>query len=185
MGALRRTEGVQTATLAAPRPTRYATRPRFEAAAEEHLDAVYGYLLYLCRNATVAEDLASETFEKALRRWRRFDPLRGSARTWLLAIARSTALDWFRAEERRQRREQAAAPPDRHEDEILEGLSPELERALAALSAGEREVIVLRIVLELDGAATARVLGISETACSTRLSRALQKLEERMTDEHR
>jgi len=160
-------------------------QPQFATVAEQHLDDVYGYLLYLCRNATLAEDLTSETFEKALRHWRRFDPRRGSARTWLLSIARTTALDWFRAEERRRRREHSVALPDVHEDELLEGLSPGLEGALASLSAGEREVIVLRIVLELDGEAAARVLGISQTACSTRLSRALKKLEERMNHERR
>ncbi len=185
MGVVRRTEGMQTATLAAPRPVRTAMHPQFADVAEQHLDDVYGYLLYLCRNATLAEDLAGETFEKAFRRWRRFDPLRGTARTWLLSIARTTALDWFRSEERRRRREHAVAPPDRHEDDVLEGLSPGLEAALAGLSAGEREVIALRVVLELDGEAAARVLGISQTACSTRLSRALKKLEERMTDELR
>jgi RNA polymerase sigma-70 factor (ECF subfamily) len=184
MSELRRTEGVHAVTLDAPRPARPAA-PTFAAVAEAHLDDVYGYLLYLCRNATLAEDLAGETFEKALRAWRRFDPLRGSPRTWLLAIARTTALDWFRAEERRRRREHAAAPDDRHEDAPAEGLSPALERALASLGAAEREVIALRVVLELDGDAAARVLGISRTACSTRLSRALAKLEERMTDELR
>jgi len=172
-------------TLDAPRPARLDTEPSFAAVAEQHLDDVYGYLLYLCRNATLAEDLASETFEKAFRTWRRFDPRRGSARTWLLAIARTTALDWFRSEERRRRREHAVAPADHHEDRLVEGLSPALEEALAGLSAGEREVIVLRVVLELDGEAAARVLGISQTACSTRLSRALKRLEERMTDDLR
>ena len=62
----------------------------------------------------------------------------------------------------------------------MEGLSPELQSALATLSAGEREVIALRIVIELDGEQTARVLGISPTAVSTRLSRALTKLEEKV-----
>src|SRR5919197_3488679 len=103
----RRREGVHAATLEAPRPARYDATPSFAAVAEAHLDDVYGYLLYLCRNTTLAEDLAGDTFERALRAWRRFDPLRGSARTWLLTIARSTALDWFRAEERRRRREEA------------------------------------------------------------------------------
>jgi DNA-directed RNA polymerase specialized sigma24 family protein len=41
-------------------------------------------------------------------------------------------------------------------------------------------VLALRIVLELDAETAARVLGISRTACSMRLARALQKLEERM-----
>jgi RNA polymerase sigma factor (sigma-70 family) len=64
---------------------------------------------------------------------------------------------------------------------LFGGLSPALERALAELSAGEREVIALRVLLDLDGETAARVLGISVTACSTRLSRALKKLEERMS----
>ena len=170
-------------TLDAPRETRLGSTPSFATAAEAHLDDVFGYLLYLCRNATLAEDLTSETFEKAFRLWRRFDPRRGNAKTWFLSIARTTALDWFRGEERRRKREQRVAPPDVHEDVVIEGLSPELETALAALTAGEREVIALRVVLELDGDTTARVLGISATACSTRLSRALKRLEERMTDD--
>jgi len=81
----------------------------FAATAEAHLDDVYGYLVYLTRDRTLAEDLAAETFEKALKLWRRFDPRRASARTWLCQIARTTALDWFRSEERRQRREERAA----------------------------------------------------------------------------
>ncbi len=151
-------------------------------AAEAHLDDVLGYLLYLTRDRETAEDLTSATFEKALRLWARFDGTRGSARTWLLGIARTTALDWFRAETRRRKREEAAALPERVDAAFAEGLSPALEAALAALSAGEREVLALRIVLELDGDATARVLGISPTAVSTRLSRALKRLEERVNE---
>jgi RNA polymerase sigma-70 factor (ECF subfamily) len=161
-----------------------ATRPpaTLADAVEAHLDDVYGYLLYLTRDRETAEDLANSTFEKALRLWSRFDARRGSARTWLLGIARTTALDWFRSESRRRRREEAAALAERVEETFVEGLSPELETALASLSAGEREVLALRIVLELDGDATARVLGISPTAVSTRLSRALKRLEERVNE---
>jgi RNA polymerase sigma-70 factor (ECF subfamily) len=156
--------------------------PSFASVVERHLDDVHGYLVYLTRDGGVAEDLAAETFEKALRMWRRFDPKRGSARTWLLNIARTTALDHFRAEERRRRREGVyALERPEVEDGLFGGLSPELEQALAALSAGEREVIALRVLLDLDGETAARVLGISVTACSTRLSRALKKLEERMS----
>ena len=154
----------------------------FAATAEEHLDDVYAYLVYLTRDRSLAEDLAADTFEKALKHWRRFDASRGSARTWLCQIARTTALDWFRAEERRRRREERAAVPERFEDGGLSpGLSSELESALRELSAGEREVIALRILLELDGDEAARVLGISPTAVSTRLSRALKKLEEKVS----
>src|SRR3954462_15105871 len=98
----------------------------FAATAEEHLDDVYAYLVYLPRDRSLAEDLTADTFEKALKLWRRFDASRGSARTWLCQIARTTALDWFRAEERRQRREERAAAPEQLEAGFAEGLSPEL-----------------------------------------------------------
>jgi RNA polymerase sigma-70 factor, ECF subfamily len=161
------------------RPARSAS---FAATAEEHLDDVYAYLVYLTRDRTLAEDLTADTFEKALRLWGRFDGRRASARTWLCQIARTTALDWFRAEERRRRREERSAPADRVEEEFGDGLSAELEEALASLTAGEREVIALRILLELDGEEAARVLGISPTNVSTRLSRALEKLNARLEE---
>ena len=171
-------------TISAPRRAPVPTSD-FAGAAEAHLDDVFGYLLYLTRDRDVADDLSGATFEKAFRLWHRFDPRRGSARTWLLGIARTTALDWFRAETRRVRREQAAAPAEAEQAPFVEGLSPELERALTRLSAAEREVIALRVVLDLDGEAAARVLGISPPAISTRLSRALKRLEEMMTDDLR
>ena len=160
--------------------------PTFAAVAEEHLDDVHAYLLYLTGDRSVAEDLTAETFERACRRWRRYDPRRGSAKTWLCQLARSTALDHFRAEQRRRRRETTYAL--REPDEAVEanfgvGLSAALQEGLRSLSAGEREVIALRVILELDGDSAARLLGISPTACSTRLSRALQKLEAKVRDD--
>jgi RNA polymerase sigma-70 factor (ECF subfamily) len=156
-------------------------RPTFSAVAESELDAVHRYLLFLTGNRTVAEDLTGETFEKAFRVWRRFDPRRGSARAWLCGIARTTALDHFRSEERRRRREERYARDLPETEDLAFGPGP-LEPALGLLSAAEREVVALRVLLELDGPTTARVLGISTTACSTRLSRALKRLEELMKD---
>jgi RNA polymerase sigma-70 factor (ECF subfamily) len=158
----------------------------FASVAEEHLDAVYAFLLYLTGDRTVAEDLTGETFERALVRWRRFDPRRGTPKTWLCQLARSAALDHFRSESRRRRREDTYAFLDARSGgtEVFgNGLSPELEVALQSLSPGEREVIALRVICDLDGETAARVLGISPTACSTRLSRALQKLEEKVRDD--
>jgi RNA polymerase sigma factor (sigma-70 family) len=152
----------------------------FAQAAERHLDDVYGYLAWFTGDRVVAEDLAAETFERALRLWHRFDERRGSARTWLCQLARTVALDHFRSERRRLRREEGAAIPERYDEPLAEGLSPELESALRILTVGEREVIALRVVLELDAASAARVLGISTTNCTTRLARALKKLEEEL-----
>jgi RNA polymerase sigma-70 factor (ECF subfamily) len=156
-------------------------QPSFAAVAEAELDAVHRYLLFLTGDRSLAEDLTGETFEKAFRAWRRFDPRRGTARTWLCQIARTTALDHFRAEERRRRREDRFAR-ERGESEEPQAVSGELAVALAQLSAAEREVVALRVLLDLDGPSTARLLGISRTACSTRLSRALKRLEELMRD---
>jgi RNA polymerase sigma-70 factor (ECF subfamily) len=162
-------------------PGLHVDQPSFSAVAAAELDAVHRYLVFLTGNRAVAEDLTGETFEKAFRTWRRFDPRRGTPRAWLCRIARSTALDHFRSEERRRRREEryAHGAPEVHEAEL--GPSP-LEAALAQLSPAEREVVALRVLLELDGPTAARVLGISATACSTRLSRALKRLEEMMCD---
>jgi len=150
----------------------------FAQAEETHLDDVFGYLAWFTGDRFVAEDLTGETFERALRLWHRFDAKRGSERTWLCQIARTVALDHFRSERRRTRREELAAVPERIDERVAEGLSPELERGMLGLSAGEREVIALRVVLDLDAGTAAGVLGISPTNCTTRLNRALKKLEE-------
>src|SRR5471032_2487695 len=121
----------------------------FTQAAETHLDDVYGYLAWFTGDRCAADDLTGETFERALRLWHRYDPARGSARTWLCQVARTVALDHFRSERRRTRREELAAVPERYDERLVDGLSPELESALLHLTAGEREVIVLRVVLDL------------------------------------
>ena len=150
--------------------------------AEEHLDDVYRFLVYLTKDMHTADELTGETFTRAMGAWKRFDERRGSARTWLCQLARSVALDHFRSEERRRKREQAyaATEPVRDDRDPFQELSPALRRALQELSAADREVIALRVILELDGEAAARVMGIGRTACAMRLSRALKKLEEKV-----
>src|SRR5919202_800098 len=148
-----------TATSIAARRERREERS-FASVCEDHLDDVYAYLVYLTGDTTLAEDLTGETFERALRRWRRFDPRRGGAKTWLCQLARGAALDHFRSERRRRSREDryAAGVPEAVDPTFGEGLSPQLERALARLSADDREVVALRVLLELDNEAAARLL---------------------------
>jgi RNA polymerase sigma-70 factor (ECF subfamily) len=166
--------------LAQAWPRRAVERRPFAEVAKDHLDDVYRYLVFLTADPVLAEDLAAETFEKAFRSWKRFDPRRGGERTWLCQLARSRALDYFRSEARRRRREAAVSGVLHVSEPLAEGLSPELDSALRSLSAAEREVVVLRVVLELSAVEAARILGIGRTACSMRLARALEKLEERM-----
>ena len=163
-------------------PPALGARASFDEVVAAQLDAVYGYLVYLTGDRSAAEDLTAETFEKAFRTWRRFDPRRSSPRTWLCKIAHNVAVDWFRAEARRRRREDTYAQREELVVELVDGLPGPLEEALRELSPAEREVVALRVLLDLDGPSAARVLGISQTACSTRLSRALKNLEERIGD---
>jgi RNA polymerase sigma-70 factor (ECF subfamily) len=164
-------------------PPMRAARQSFEEVAADQLDAVYRYLVLMTGDRSAAEDLAAETFEKAFRSWRRFDPRRGAPRTWLCQIARTTAIDWFRAETRRKKREETYSRELDDTADLMDGLPGPLEQAVRELSPAEREVVALRVLLELDGPSAARVLGISQTACSTRLSRALKNLEERIDHE--
>jgi RNA polymerase sigma-70 factor (ECF subfamily) len=174
--------GVNAASTSLDAPPALGAHAGFADVVAEQLDAVYGYLVYLTGDRSAAEDLAAETFEKAFRTWRRFDPRRSSPRTWLCRIAHNVAIDWFRAEARRRRHEDTYARGVDLVDELGDGLPGPVEEALRELSPAEREVVALRVLLELDGPSAARVLGISQTACSTRLSRALKKLEERIGD---
>ena len=67
-------------------------RRRFVALCENFRPDLLRFAWWLGRDRSLAEDLSSSTFERALRMWRRFDPNRASARTWLCQIARSVAL---------------------------------------------------------------------------------------------
>jgi RNA polymerase sigma-70 factor, ECF subfamily len=175
-------EGVNAASTTLDARPRLGARRGFDEIVAEQLDAVYGYLVYMTGDRSAAEDLAAETFERAFRTWRRFDPRRSSPRTWLCSIAHNIAIDWFRAEARRRKREDTYMRDRGAVDELGDGLPGPLEEALRELSPAEREVVALRVLLDLDGPSAARVLGISQTACSTRLSRALKRLEERIGD---
>src|SRR6266478_7331950 len=117
---------------------RLGPRPSFADVAAEQLDAVYRYLVFLTGDRSAAEDLAAETFEKAFRTWRRFDPRRGSPRTWLCRIAHNVAIDWFRAEARRRKREDTYAQRQDLVGELVDGLPGPLEQALRELSPAER-----------------------------------------------
>ena len=175
-------EDVNAVSTPLDAPSARTAQPGFADVAADQLDAVFRYLVFLTGDRAAAEDLTAETFEKAFRTWRRFDPRRGSPRTWLCQIARTTAIDWFRAEARRKRREETYSRDFGQASELMDGLPGPLEQAVRELSPAEREVVALRVLLELDGPSAARVLGISQTACSTRLSRALKNLEERIDD---
>jgi RNA polymerase sigma-70 factor (ECF subfamily) len=143
---------------------------------------LFSFLAYRTGDRALAEDLLADAFERALRARRRFDLRRGSQKTWLYAIALNVLRDHARragAEARAlERAGVPAAAPDplaavEHRDE--------LGRALAALSAEEREAIALRFGAELTVPEMAKVLGERLTTVEGRVYRALRKLRSELS----
>ena len=124
----------------------------------------------------LAEDLVAEAFTKAWRAWRtvRQHPAR---RAWIVRTALNTHVSWWR----RRRREITVAS---HEDTAASSQHPALDSSLAAalrrLPARQREVIALRLLLDLDTATTAETLGMPIGTVASHLSRGLATLRREM-----
>lgn len=155
-----------------------------------HKDRIYGFLLRLSGRRDVAEDLFQETWIQLARHAHRLQDDTVLA-AWLYTVARNQ----FRSHRRfrmidsarlvalfRLHRDAPASP--------LEALSGQraqaaLERALGALGAGDRELLVLVGVEGLKPSEAASVLGISPEALRQRLSRARARLAERLASADR
>jgi RNA polymerase sigma factor (sigma-70 family) len=73
---------------------------RFEQLYRENRDDLYAYVAGLLRDRITAEDVTALAFERAFRKWNRFDPAKGSPRGWLFGIARNASLDELRRRKR-------------------------------------------------------------------------------------
>jgi RNA polymerase sigma-70 factor (ECF subfamily) len=129
-----------------------------------------------------AEDVASDAWLEIARDLGRFRGDGAGFRGWTATIARHRALDHLRR--RRVRPRPAAleqdldlpAPHDTH-DQALESLSTEVALALVrGLPRDQAEAVLLRVVVGLDGPATARVLGKRPGAVRTAAYRGLKRL---------
>lgn len=122
-------------------------------------------------NRQLAEDLVAEAFTKAWMSWRKVRALE-LPRAWVIRAALNAHVSWWR----RHRREVAL---DGH-DGTAASQDPALDSALAAAlrrrPARQREVIVLRLLLDLDTATTARILGLPEGTVASHLHRGLAAL---------
>lgn len=63
-----------------------------------HQRGVYGLAVTICRDASLADDIAQQAFERAWRHAASFDARRGTARVWLHTIARRLCIDAMRAQ---------------------------------------------------------------------------------------
>jgi RNA polymerase sigma-70 factor (ECF subfamily) len=151
---------------------------RFERLYSEHAQALFGFLAYRTGDPGLAEDLLADTFERALRARRRFDPLRGSEKTWLYAIAMNLLRDHARRAGAEARALERAPVPVSAAGSGLDrvGDRDEVARLLASLDEDERATVALRFGADLTVPEIARVLRLRRTTVESRLYRALRKL---------
>lgn len=155
----------------------------FERLYAAHAPQVFSFLAYRTGDRTLAEDLLSETFERALRARRRFDRRRGSELTWLYAIALNLLKDRIRSEAAQARafeRTASAIPAGLSADPALEAVHERdrLRQALEILTDVEREAIALRFGGDLTNVEIARVTGERLATVEGRVYRALRRLRE-------
>ncbi|WP_031169794.1 RNA polymerase sigma factor [Streptosporangium roseum] len=132
----------------------------------------------------IAEDITAETFLLAFDRRDRFDPERGSLRPWLFGIATNLIARHRRKETRHYRALARLGPEpvvEGHENRVVasvaaERMQPYLAKALAALSGGERDVLLLVALGQLGYDEVAQALGIAIGTVGSRLSRARAKI---------
>lgn len=146
---------------------------------DRHADEIYRFARYSLGDAAAAEDAVQEVFLGA---WRSLGRFRGAAseRTWLFAIARRVVAGQLRAA-----RGGVSAPA------ALQGASPDvapgaaqrldLERGLAALPLGQRQVFILRIIEDRSVSETARLLGRPAVWVRVTQHRALARLRQALS----
>lgn len=130
----------------------------------------------LCRHLgdpDTAEDLVQETYARMMRSLPNFRG-DGSARSWLLRIARNTCADATRVRRRRRTRDSFAPVPD-----VADGPPAgwtEVQSVLQALSSDRRQAFVLTQILDLPYQEAAEILECPIGTVRSRVARAREDL---------
>jgi RNA polymerase sigma-70 factor (ECF subfamily) len=157
---------------------------RFAAIFDRHAVALHRYVARRL-GPDAADDVVAETFLRAFQRRSGYDMSFPDARPWLFGIATNLIAHRRRSEVRLLRAmartgiDPAAEPADAGVvDRVVAGSArPELAAALATLSTGDRDVLLLT-ASGFGYAETARALGVPVGTVSSRLGRARKKLRE-------
>ena len=152
-----------------------------------YLPRIYGFIFRRVQDRCVAEDLTSMTFQRALENVRRADFRNEAFGGWLFRVASNAVVDHAR----RDRRflslgdlQEGEEPDDIALDTLAAALDrDQLRRALLGLSAGHRELLVMRFFDDLDTAELCAAFGCSRETLAVRLHRALRALRLAMARE--
>ncbi len=149
--------------------------------------AVYNQALRVTSDRTAAQDITQEVFVYAWAHPSRFDPERGSLRSWLCMIAYRRGVDWVRQEVARRRREAASAEPDSvvgpAELAVTTLGHALIRRAVDSLPSDQRTAIRLAYFEGHTYRHVASTLGIPEGTAKSRLRSGLAALRRRLAAE--
>jgi RNA polymerase sigma-70 factor, ECF subfamily len=159
----------------------------FQALYDQHSREVWALAYARWLNADLALDIMQEAFLRLWRQWQDGEAIL-NPRAWLLRVARNLAEDHAKSSFRRN----GTHPPQTmngvrgHDPLPLEHLEREetfaqLRGELELLSTADREILTLRYAMDYNANDIAEMLGINATAVHMRLSRARQRLAERLT----
>ncbi|MGH3630878.1 MAG: sigma-70 family RNA polymerase sigma factor, partial [Sciscionella sp.] len=143
---------------------------------DSYVDVVFRFVLYRVHDRTLAEDITSETFLRALRRISSISYRGRDVGAWFITIARNLVLDHVKSS--RYRLEVATAEPadpsalpphgatpaGPEARMLADATSEELMRCIHQLGADQRECIVLRFLQGLSVAETASAMNRNEGA---------------------
>jgi RNA polymerase sigma factor (sigma-70 family) len=143
---------------------------------EEALRRLYAYVAYRIGPGAGAEDVASETIERALRYRASYDHRKGSPAAWLAGIAARVMVDVARANAGR-----TVSEPEQHQPPIEDFSGAALTRldlqsAMGLLDERSRELLALRYGADLKAREIADLLEMRTNAVEVALSRALGRL---------
>jgi RNA polymerase sigma factor (sigma-70 family) len=156
-------------------------RDEFERLYGAHAASLLAFLEYRTGNIELAKDVHADTFERILKtRWR-FDPRRGSVKTWVYSIALNVLRDAGRrrAAEARAMDRVSAGGHEEHWDEAghIDDRDA-VRRGLAELPDDEREAVALYYGADLSLEEIARITGTKTTTIKGRLARGRDRLRE-------
>lgn len=126
-------------------------------------------------DSSTAEDIVQDAFIIA---WRKLDLLKDNERffSWMISICRNVAYDYLREKKRTEELLECFKISDDEEEDAIEYLG-DLEKMLLKLSDEEREITVLKSVLEFSFEEIAEQLSISVSAAKMRYYRSLERLK--------
>lgn len=148
---------------------------------------VTGYLR--ANGAPDPEDLTSEVFLQIVRDLRNFDGDERAFRSWIFTVAHHRLLDERRRRGRRftEVSAEGAEAPEPHGDAEAEAIarlgSAEALALLEALSPGQRDVLLLRLVADLTVEEVARAIGRRPGAVKQLQRRGLEALRKKLSEE--